>query len=328
MKYTQLTSYKKHLQNADPDHFASCYGVILANDFERKTLIQGTLKYMKADLSRVSFLSREEDGFLKIEKELFSQDLFSSNLMPIVIDHGEKVSQEEFQRMLKSGRLILLGFSKATPLLRSIENEGIILDLLSEKPWDRQKRWVEQLRLKSSIWKRSIPDFILERIVFLAYDDFSTAVQELEKLLCYTAKKRTITLQDLEEVCQKGREVQVKEFVENQIWGFPIKNVKEPLVTSEYFFHWLYVIKEEMRLGLKIKELTLVDPNIQLTSYFPKVWPRTLEKKKQAVLQKEKEFFLHGLRDLFEIEMMAKDPSPNYLALMDLFHGKLQCHRN
>lgn len=325
MKYTQLISYKKHLQSAYPDHFAPLYGIALSNAFERKILIEGTLKYMKVALEHVSWFSREEGGFFQIEEELQSQDLFSSFQSPIIIDHAEKLSKEEFQVLERSGRAILLGFAKTSPLLRSLEKEGVVLDLLSEKPWDRQKRWIEQLRLKEAVWKKKIPDGVLERIVFLAHDDFAIASQELEKVLCYTAQKPSVTLQDLEAISQKGRVIQAKELVEKFVWGFSLKSTQGARMNADYFFSWLFFMKEEMRLGLKVKELLLADPKMNLVPFFPKVWPRTLEKKKQASQQRTKEFFLHGLRYLYEIEMMAKDQAPNYAALIDLYNGKLQC---
>lgn len=322
MKYTQLFSYKKHLQSAYPDHFSPYYGVAIVSDYERKTLIQGTIRYMRIPLEEVKTLSLEETGFQEVEQELFSQSLFSDQDL-IVIDFAEKLSSNELKRVFQSNRHLLFGFSKNSPHIRQIEGEGVILDLLSEKPWDRKKRWAEQLYLKTRSAKKAISEEVIDRLMVLFDEDFASMNQGMDKLLSYAAQKQVITPQDLEAVCENGQEMKVKEFVDQIVWGFS-QNLSEPKkITADFFFSWLYKIREEMRLGLQMQEVLLANPSANLVEFFPRIWPKTLERKKNIVQKKDLHFFSKALQELYSLEMMAKDQSPNYHALIETFRGKL-----
>ena len=55
--------------------------------------------------------------------------------------------------------------------------------------------------------------------------------------------------------------------------------------------------------------------------HLPKIWPRTLEKRKAQVAQKGTDCFRKGLDLLFRIELLSRTGSNQLGALLDLFQA-------
>ena len=90
------------------------------------------------------------------------------------------------------------------------------------------------------------------------------------------------------------------------------------------FFHILIsAIRYQLQLGYKIISLIQSSKANDLSSYFPKIYPRALLKKQEIAKQRGAVFYKKALKTLFEIDLISKTQNSNFSYLLDLLKTKL-----
>lgn len=323
MRYQNLKSFRKHLASAAPHHLCRCYVIATGDDYERKKGIDAILTTLAP-----SFGANKVEDLSSLLETLQSPPLFGGE--PIVwMDGAEKFSKSDQQALshflatpLNMGYLILGIRSTKVSFLGAIEKQGVILDLVDEKPWDKEKRLFEQMeeRVKRS-GKRlasDVPPLLFEKIGH----DSSLLDQEIDKLLCYTGERPTIERADVLRLTGLSRQATVWQMADEIIW-----EKGEISLPADLFHPLIPALRSQLQLGLKIA--TLIEtgvPSDQWASHLPKIWPKTLEKRTTQASQKGVIWFRKGLELLFEIELLSRDGSSHTEALLDLFRLRMLTH--
>ena len=326
MKYQNLKSFEKHLANAAPNHLCRCYLVLVPEDQERLAVFQTLIQSLPLSGQSIPRMSGEKVRMKDVLDVLQSPSLFASEAA-LILDECEKLKRAEIDLLTDylekpdpTGYL-LLGACSKTPLSKISEKIGVVFDLSEEKPWEREKRITENLFERATrAGKRLAPDaatLLLERIGC----DASLLEQEIDKLICFIADRLTIERSDVFRIASSSRTYTLWQMAEGIVW-------EGGTVLDPNSFHGLIPsLRSQLTLGLKIASLTQTQvPPEEWAAHLPKIWPKTLEKRKEQVAQKGLDFFKKGLELLLKIELLSRTGSNQFEALFDLFRVSLYAY--
>jgi len=299
----------------------------MAEDAEREASLQSIVKRVLPPEGTLQRFSSDVEYHDLIDA-LQSPSLFGGEAV-VVLDECEKLKKKEVEKLSlfleKSSQglcgFLLLGARGKTSLIKVIEKAGIVLDMSEEKPWDKEKRLIESLAdLAKNAGKRLSPDaasLLFERIGA----DFSLLTQELNKLICFVGDRLTIERSDLFQISSFTQTSTPWQSAEEIVWE------GHGIFEESAFHSLLFAIRSQLQIGLKMTALLEEGvPSSEWASYFPKVWPRTLEKRKVQASKKGSTFFKKGLETLFKIECLSRTGSTQLEALFDYFRMVLKVH--
>jgi len=309
VKYTNRAAFLNQIRSAaSVGSLSRVYFVGVPHDYERLEVCDAILKYLPPDGSIRRFSSSDE-----VSDHLGSHCLFGGEPIAIV-ENAEKLKSVEIPRY---GYLILAAKSK-TSLSEQVEKEGIVLDLLNEKPWEKEKRIAAQLEAKVKSAGTVIAPDALALLMERQDLDAGLLEREIDKLICYAEGK--IGVEDVLALCASTRSFALWQTAEALIWegtGHP---------DGEHFHALIPALRSQLQLGLKIATLLAENaPSEEWTRSLPKVYPKTLEKRTSQAQRLGTKYFSRGLIALFDIELRSRTGSTQYAALLDLFRAKLKC---
>ncbi len=321
MKYQNLKSFQKHLANAAPHHLCRFYLVAIADDYERAKTLDAILKLIATPPTH---FSGADCSLRDLLDALQTMTLFGDSPV-VVLDEAEKLAKKDLLTLRDSlsgyPGYFLLGARAKTIMTELIEKEGVILDLLEEKPWDKEKRLAEQLIEKAkAAGKKLMPDgamLLFERLGA----DAALLDSELNKLICYVGERPVISREDILLLSPASKTATLWQSAEEVIWekgAFPSLDVAS-------FHALLPALRSQLHLGLTLA--TLIEekcPSDQWNQFLPKLWPKTLEKRSSQAARLGSSFFRKGLEKLFEVECLSRTNSTQYRALLDLFQANLR----
>jgi DNA polymerase-3 subunit delta len=325
MRYQNLKSFQKHLSSAAPHNLCRVYLVAIPDDFERAKGIDAILSYLLTPDSPAARFTGTDLVLRDLLDALQSPSLLGGD--PIVIlDEIEKMPKKQAQTLadfLESASLggyLLLGARAKSPLAPTVERLGVIFDLLDEKPWDKEKRMMEQLSERAkNAGKRLNPDvvsFLFERLE----KDAALLESEIDKLICYVGERASIEREDVLRICSANRTHTLWQMAEEVIWeGGSLSSID-----SASFHAVIPVLRSQLQLGLKITALIECKlPAEEWGVHLPKLWPKVLEKRSSQAARLGSAYFRKGLDRLFEIELLSRSGSTQYAALLDLLRTHL-----
>ena len=325
MRYTQMAPFQKHLASAAPDHLCRVYLVSCADPFERKGVLDSLLAVAASPDALVVRYTGAETSVREILDALGSPMLFGGEPI-VVVDEVDKKLHDAlaawFKEPLAFGYLFLGAKGKIGGSFA--EAAGVVLDLTEEKPWDREKRLGEKLQaMAKNAGMRMSPDaaqLLLER----ASGDAALMAHEMEKLVCFAADKQEITRGDVEALCKSNRSFTLWQIADDLIWE-RVFRANEAEMGDSSFFHGLVAgLRQQLALGMKMCALRGAGvPFGEWKSHFPKIWPKTLEKKAEMAARLGGAYFGRGLELLFQVELLSKSGSLPTDALLDYFRIKL-----
>jgi DNA polymerase-3 subunit delta len=320
MRYQSVKAFQKHLANAAPHNLCRLYLIAIADDFERAKALDAILSYLPSSPTRFS------GGDCNLRDVLDAMQSFSlfGETPVVVCDEVEQLAKKEMQTLCDHLRApagyVLFGARSKTLLVPLIEQEGVILDLLEEKPWEKEKRLVEQLaeRAKSSGKKLSNEgaSLLLERLG----TDPALLESEIDKLICYVGERGAITREDILLLTPASRTATLWQTAEEVVW----EGEEFPPIDATAFHTLIPALRSQLHIGLALA--TLIEekrPSDQWSRSLPKLWPKTLEKRSSQAARLGSAFFRRGLEKLFDLELISRASSTQYRALLDLFRAEL-----
>ena len=213
MRLDNLRAFEKHLEGAAPRHLSPFYFVIGKDPLECQEAIRLLYRFLLPSDALKEYALSTFDGNEMCEGELdnaLHTQSFLVNSRVILIRQAEKLKkplqemiQHSFRHPLSNLTLILTAtaWAKNALFYKFAEKEGIILDLVEEKPWEKEKRLIEWVNKQAAEARKIISYQACQLLVKRVGTELALLRQELEKLICYCADCKEITLQDIERLC-------------------------------------------------------------------------------------------------------------------------------
>lgn len=320
MKYQNLKSFQKHLSSAAPHNLCSLYLALVKDDFERGKVMDKISSFFP---DPPNYLSCSQAVLRDCLDALRSISLFGESLT--ILDEVEKLSKADLMVLLEhlketTGYVILGSRSKVESLASFVEKEGVVFDLLDEKPWDKEKRVVdlivEQLQNADKKLAPGGSDLLLERVGL----DWALLTTEVDKLICYLGDRSTVSLQDIVNLCPVSKTATLWQTAEEVIW----EGEEFGSFDSSSFHGMIPALRGQLHLGLCLA--TLIEekrPSSEWGQFLPKLWPKTLEKRSSQAARLGSTYFRKGLERLLDIEILSRSDSTQYMALICLFKAHL-----
>lgn len=212
MKYSNLRAFEKHLIDASPSHLAPVYMILAKDPFVRRTAFAKLTDRLIADPKQrelaLKVFDADQHHPAQIMEEFFSMGFFSKQKI-IAIHNAEKLIKAVdqftpcFERPIQQTHVILCAPAVAsnTNLYKRAEKAGVILELLEEKPWEKEKSMQEWVQIQASAQKKKLDAHTAQFLVKQMGTDQASLQQELEKLICYCGDRSEITIKDVSDIC-------------------------------------------------------------------------------------------------------------------------------
>jgi len=329
MKFNDSKGFFFHLKNTSFDQLCKVYLIIVTDDYERSQVINYSKHFfLKEGVSSTKF-DGQDLSYQKIHEESDSLSLFSQTPL-FIIDNIHKLKDlKSFSKLVenfKDGFFLLAAPSlKGIELLNKIvEKHGAIFDLSKEKPWERTDRIEKMLFSKTKMKKVELTLLAHKRLIEKVGYNVSLLDQELQKLILYTYDKKKIDIEDVEEIVLQSAETSTWQMAEEFVF-----EGKYPILSLEDVHLFINAVRRQLQFGFKMA--SLIKKNIsshELKSYFPKLWPKLIEKRKSQVQSLPISYFKSSLAYLFDAEIALRDEKISESAILDLFLSKIYHARN
>jgi len=280
---------------------------------EQKDVISLITK--KVGVSPISF-SADSFTLAKFYQEL-EQFSFFSSMKCLLISDVHLLKKKEFDSFTAyldnpnpNITLIFVAAGSFThaKLKAAIDKQGIVFDLLKEKPWEKKQRMALHIRQVCNKEKITIEQRCIELLLQMVGEQQSTLECELEKVICFVGSRKSITAQDLsaivmpvfhETIWRLSDELFASNFL--QAW-----QVGKELLEESSIFYLLSNLRGQVRTALEIITIYQAEGSIAVTRRFAYLKGAFLEKK-VALLQRYGAGRLkQALLLLYEAEVQAK----------------------
>lgn len=325
MKYLSIQQLKKHFEHATANN-TKMFLVVISNDYEKESIIQYIVKHF----------SKKSFSISKFFKDTKISDVITTFQSPsllggdplVILENLESFSLEELQTLNNfikrySVNLIASSSSKqaSSVLYATIEKKGLVIDFTQEKIWEKEKRLANAIVEKCILEKKNISSVVIQALLEKIGLDLALIENELDKLIIYVGNRKSIELEDIEHVCPENLNYSVWQMAEEIVWGEI--NFEKVFIETSFFHQLVSAIRYQIQLGYKIASLLEKNKNQDLSVYFPKIYPRALDKKKQLVQRNGLYFYKKALQHIFEIDFLSKSMSLNHETLFELLKLKL-----
>lgn len=298
------------------------YLVILPSDQERIEVFHTIQKaYPQAFVEKFSVTDLDYAAFFD---SLLSIPLFGGESV-VLLDECENLKKKEGETItefLENNSLsavLLLGSRGKTPLSKIVEKMGVVLDMGEEKPWEKEKRIGETLSLiakKEGKWLASdAAALLVEKIG----SDLPTLTQEVLKIISFIGDRKTIERTDIFRLSATSALDTPWKIAEEIIWEEG--NTQFDPAT---FVPLIFSLRSQLQVGMKMASLLEIGtPFSEWTPFFPKMWPKILEKRREQTMRKGAAYFKRGLEALYKIEVLSRAGNVDPKALYDFFRARL-----
>lgn len=338
MKYTNIKAFEKHLEEADHQHLADVYAIISKDEFLRKSatdkLIQVLLKPQNNAEFALKVFDAEKFSFEDLFQELSSYPFFSEKRV-LLLQNGESLSKNEMSRLedyfTKPNRTVCLilsasAFIKTTNFYKKLEKEGIILDIVEEKSWEKEKTAKEWILGKIFKEKKKIHPEALNLIQKQVGNDFATLNQEIDKLICYVGERNEIQIKDVSVLTTNVHTETIWQLSDAIFLRNPLKALsitKSILDEGTPFLVFLRQVRGQIQTGFQIATiLSTGGGGDEIVKIYPYMKGRILESHIHSATSYGLVRFKKAMLKIDEIEAQAKNGmgQDSFLAEMLISH--------
>ena len=315
MKLFTQEAFEKALRQSSPEHFAIIYAAVMEDRFERLYFagkLFAFLKHFRPDLTK------EMVNADSVELPTLRGDLFARGHRFVIIDQIDKMKKnmykpflQEVENLDKATTLLLLGETIPQDLYQALKGDIVVLDLTSEKPWDKKKRLTSEIVKMVHKEGKIIDALAVELLIDSVGLDLARLKSEIEKLIAFTEGKREIGKEDVRQMTTPTKEKSYWQIARDLILGEPVERGR-----IKDFTDWL-IFAGQVRMQLihmvKIAESLEKGEIPKIEGMREKELDLLIEANKRRRLSD----YIALLNFLFESELDAKEEGAHPLHLFD-----------
>ena len=312
-------TFKNHLAPQAGRHLSRCYLLVIVDDYERDKAARMVISSLLVDGASPLFFNGAELVMRDLYDALQSPSLFGGESV-VFVDEAEKIGKKDLQTLatqiadLQFYGFLILGARFKTSLLPIVEQSGVVFDLTDEKPWDKERRTIEQINRRGQNGGKRLGSDVAPLLLERVGSDSALLDQEIDKLICFVGDRSTIERSDVFRITTASKTETLWKIAEELIWEGGNHSA------ADSFYALLPALRSQLQMGLKITSLqssgTLRE---KWSEYLPKLWPKILEKRSSQAVKLGPLYFHKGLELLFEVERLSRTGSTQEEALFDLF---------
>lgn len=220
---------------------------------------------------------------------------------------------------------LILGANAMKPLsdlYHKGKKEIVVLDLSEEKPWEKERRYqdwlIGQARFQGKNLSSDVACFLTEKIG----PDMAALSQELDKLICFTNERSSITLSDVKTLTLSLAQANSWQLAEKVIWYKQVHLIHDKICDLSFSLPFVGQLRYHLQLGYKLcSYLTQKKSSSEIAKLLPQV--RSLDKYLPIAKQKQTTYFHQGLLSLYQLELSLKSAPLDPSSLFDHFLGSL-----
>ena len=266
MRYDNLGSFQRHVENTLKDHFLPVY-LIISPD---RNLSCWVMEWMKKFFKGFA-LSRSVDD---LAPSLFATDT-------LVMLESEELPPElpKFLESQPKGILLLLSLPKleaSNPLYKKVEKVGVILQLSVLKPWEKETFFTDYLMRRASYEKILLALDAAKAIAARSNGDPFAVDSHYEKLSLWKWDEKKIHLQDVNSLVPQSMEETLFRFTDAlflkktgsafEIGEKLVEQGTSPLAILKTFRTQcvlLYQLKNHLNGSIQLDEITSKHPYLK-----------------------------------------------------------------
>jgi len=302
------------LKQSAPDHFSQMYALILSDDYERGYYSKKLFQLFSHFEPQLKYENFKKEGAISLSQG----SLFAESRL-IVIDQIDKMKKSELEQLSSEllnldsqVKVILTGSVLPEAIYSKAKRDLVCLDLKFEKPWDRKTRIIQELIKIARQMQKTLDsegaNFLIEQCGL----DFAALKNEIEKICCYIGNETLITLSHIRKLGSYSKEQNFWTIAEEFVWK---RNSQTPSFKDlSAFLGIVGQIRYHLYVGIEICDKLAKGEAVNVKNLRPK----QVEKFTTQARKLGSPYFIHKLRTLFELELMAKTHSINPSVLWDL----------
>jgi DNA polymerase III subunit delta len=339
VKYTNLRAFEKHLEGAAPNHLSPIYIVLGKEAFQRKTAIDKLSSALRKGKNEndlmLQVLNANQLTARGLMQELSAFNLFSSK-QAIIVEGAENLDKDSTAALEKY-------FNDPNPLIHLIlsatslhhgsnfykkgEKVGIVLEILEEKSWEKERTIQEWIALTVAEEGKSIDSACCRQIVQALGTQQELLFSELQKLICYIGKRASITSHDIAAIISpvaSDTVWQLGEAIFRRDSASAMSICKALLSDETPFFMLLRQLRSQFQTELQVCSiLSLEGDPAAITRQFPYMKGNILERHIGYSQGYGMQGFIAGLLKIDDVELQAKNSGLDVGFLAELLIVKL-----
>ncbi len=315
MQFQKYSPFLHHIKAAlEASTGSVCYGVFGGSYFDRQYLSQVIINQIFKDFQPIKI-----DSAFSLSDAL-APSLFDTKQKVYLVD-GVTGPLHELCDLCAQFPVVFLAERIDKPLYDKLKKQAVWLDLTREKPWEKQQRlmlFVDEVMQSNN---KQVGRDVLQRLVEGCGDNTAYLMQEVEKLVLYTADRRKVLVQDVEEVCQSVKLQKGWEVAAAVSFGWEVPAIE---VDVDRLFALLGQVRYFLNIGHAI--CAAYEENLPLPSY-PSIPQNTFAKYQKSAVCFGSVYFQAALCELTKMDFHARTLrlSPDLLWIR--FLGRIRANR-
>lgn len=320
MRHAQPRAFIKHLEASSPANFASSYLFIAKDPGDRRWGFDRLKEVLKRAFPDIDVQACEGEGarhkdfmasldttaLLNARRLLLLPDL---HLLPKEAV-GYLGSALEKIPPLTTLAITTESLSKNTAFYKSMEKQGIILEMGEEKAWEKQKYMVEWLMASAVEKGQKVAPDALEFLAQGVGGSWVGLMNEWEKLTTFAIGEALITAQHVKNVCCLTQSVTgwaLAEAILDQDFKKAFRIITQLLQQGEALFSILRQVRSQLMTSLQILSLTETGQGEKIELKWPYLKGSLLHKQIAAAKKYGERRLIEALEVLDKVEFKAKD---------------------
>lgn len=338
MKYSLLSAFEKHLQEAGSDRLSPVYMILVKDAFDRERAfrcLKGVLIQGRETAIRPQSYRPERNQLSKFQETLDSFPFPGE--VPLVTMHDiDEMPAEGMTRLLaylrspnQSLYLVLMGagLRSDAKLAKAVEKVGVVLAIPEEKGWQKEKTlpgWLAEMAAELGC---RIDGAASQRLMQQVGTDKGMLYQELVKTATYVGSKKKITVEDVLQLSAVSAQESIwdlSEAIFQRKGGEALRICRAILSDGTPATVLLKQIRNQFQTDFQALSIVLQgEPQEEITKRFPYMKGWVLEQHlKQATAYGAKRL-RQGLLRIDAIDLTLKNSSVDPSSIMDLLITQL-----